>query len=90
MKSKYKSDRTEGHQPPSDFTIIKTLCSKCFCKLDCKMPRRMTFGGIPCAPEEYMANALRSDSVYFFCDNCLESMPDVNVEDMILDESRLN
>jgi hypothetical protein len=31
---------------------------------------------------DYVAHALRSESVYICCDKCLEEMPDVKLEDL--------
>jgi hypothetical protein len=32
--------------------------------------------------EEYLARALRSDSIFICCDKCLSEMPDVNMDDI--------
>lgn len=78
----YKSDRTEGRTSPADAVHITSLCTGCKKPMDCHWPPTMTFDGEPCTPEEYMAKALQSENVGIYCDDCLEKMPDVKLEDL--------
>lgn len=48
----------------------------------CYWLQNQTWGGVPCTAEEYMAKALQSESVGIYCDDCLETMPDVKLEDL--------
>lgn len=66
--------------------ILNTLCTRCQAPLECQWPDECSFGGELCTPEEYMAKALRSESVMICCDKCLSEMTDVRLEDMILSE----
>lgn len=79
---KYKSDRTEGRERRPDAVHLKTLCTGCKKPVDCYWPPTTTFGGEPCTAEEYMAKALQSESVGIYCDDCMEKMPDVKLEDL--------
>ena len=79
----YKSDRTEGRERFPDAVHLKTLCTACKNPVDCYWPPTTTFGGEPCTAEEYMAKALQSESVGIYCDDCMERMPDVKLEDTI-------
>lgn len=81
----YKSDRTLGLKPPENAVHIKTLCTKCQRVVDCYWPPEMDFAGIKCTAVEYMAQVLQSERVGVYCDDCMEKMPDVNVEDLCWD-----
>ena len=59
-----------------------TLCSRCLIKIECNWPDKMTWDGRPVPCLEYVANALRSTNVMICCDDCLEKMPDVELEDL--------
>jgi hypothetical protein len=61
---------------------IKTLCTRCQQPLDCNWPTEMTFAGQPCTAEEYMAKTLTTENVGVYCDDCLDKMPDVKLEDL--------
>lgn len=52
----------------------------------CHWPPTTTFAGKSCTAAEYMAEALQSDSVGIYCDDCLEKMPDVKLEDLYCDD----
>lgn len=82
MTPKYKSDRTEGREAPSNAVHLKTRCTKCQKPMDCHWSPDQTWGGVPCSAEEYMAKALQSENVGVYCDDCLEKMPDVKLEDL--------
>lgn len=64
--------------------ILKTLCTRCQAPIICEWPDKMTFGGDPVTPAEYMSKALQSERVLVVCNNCLAEMPDVKLEDMRL------
>jgi len=85
-KPPYKSDRTEGRTPHPDATELKTLCTKCQKPVTCFWGPGTTFAGEPCTPEELMAKTLASGTGGVYCDDCLEKMPDVKLEDLILEE----
>lgn len=78
----FRSDRLDGRKPPADAVRLKTLCTKCQKPMECHWPAETTFGGVKCTAEEYMAKALQSESVGIYCDDCLEQMPDVKLEDL--------
>ena len=42
----------------------------------------MTFAGKPCTAEEYMAKTLMGETLGVYCDDCLDKMPDVKLEDL--------
>ncbi len=65
-------------------TTIRTLCTVCLKPIQQEWPDQMTFGGVTCTATEYVAQALRSESVYIVCAECLAKMPDVRLEDMRL------
>jgi len=79
---KYKSDRTEGRESPADAVRLKTRCTKCQKPMDCHWTPDQTWGWVPCTAAEYMAKALQSENVGVYCDDCLETMPDVKLEDL--------
>lgn len=66
----------------ADKETLSTLCSQCQKPLTCQWDKEMTFGGEKVTASEYMARALRSKNVQIVCDDCLQKMPDVRVEDM--------
>lgn len=78
----FRSDRLDGRKPPADAVRLKTLCTKCQKPMECHWPAETTFGGVKCTAAEYMAKALQSESVGIYCDDCLEKMPDVKLEDL--------
>lgn len=61
---------------------FKTLCTRCLAPIDCEFPAQMTWVGEVIPTREYIANALRSKNVWICCDDCMEKMPDVNLEDL--------
>jgi hypothetical protein len=79
---KYKSDLTEGNILHPDAVRLKTLCTECQRPLDCHWPPEMTFAGKPCTPVEYISKALQHDKIFICCDDCLQKMPDVKIEDL--------
>lgn len=79
---KYKSDRTEARKPVAGSVMIKTLCTKCQKPMKCFWPEKTTWGGVECTASEYMAKAILSENVGIYCDDCLETMPDVKLEDL--------
>jgi hypothetical protein len=79
---KYKSDRTDGRKSPANAVHLKTLCTECQKPVDCYWPPMTTWGGKPCTAAEYMAKVLQSESHGIYCDDCLEKMPDVKLEDI--------
>jgi len=79
---KYKSDRNQKAERHPDAVHMKTLCTGCQKPVDCYWPPMTTWGGEPCTAEEYMAKALQSENVGIYCDDCLEKMPDVKLEDL--------
>lgn len=79
---KFKSDRTEGRKPPANSVHLKTLCTGCNKPMDCYWPPTTTWGGEPCTAAEYMAKALQSENHGIYCDDCLEKMTDVKMEDL--------
>jgi len=78
----YKSDRNQNARLHSNAVHLKTLCTGCSKPIDCHWPKQMTFAGSPCSPQEYMAKTLQSKSVGIYCNDCMESMPDVKLEDL--------
>jgi len=80
---KYKSDRTEGRKSPANSVRLETLCTGCKRPMVCYWPPTTTFGGETCTAEEYMAKALQSESLGIYCDDCMERMPDVKLEDLL-------
>jgi hypothetical protein len=42
----------------------------------------MNWGGESVSAIEYMANALNSDDVQILCDQCLDELPDIDMENM--------
>lgn len=78
----FRSDRIDRRKPPANAVRLKTLCTKCQNPMECIWPAETTFGGVKCTAAEYMAKALESGCVGIYCDNCLETMPDVNLDDM--------
>ena len=78
----YKSDRNQKAERHPDAVHLKTLCTGCKAPMDCYWPPMTTWGGVPCTAEEYMAKALQSENVGIYCDDCLEKMPDVKLEDL--------
>jgi len=78
----YKSDRTEDRKPPPNSVHVKTRCTKCQNPIDCYWPKEMSYAGLSVTPQEYMALALQSEGVGIYCDDCLEKMPDVKLEDL--------
>lgn len=81
-RSGYKSDRNQNSQRHPDAVHLKTLCTGCKNPVDCYWPPMTTFGGETCTVEEYMAQALQSESVGIYCDDCMERMPDVKLGDL--------
>jgi hypothetical protein len=79
---KYKSDRTDGRKSPENAVHLKTRCTACQKPVDCYWPPMTTWGGEPCTAAEYMAKALQSENHGIYCDDCLEKMPDVKLEDL--------
>ena len=61
---------------------IKTLCTNCQDPLECHWPERMNWGGENVSAIEYMANAINSDDVQILCNQCLDELPDVDMEKM--------
>lgn len=61
---------------------IKMLCTRCLAPITQDWPDRMVFAGVECSAQEYVAQALRSESVYIVCEKCLNEMPDVRLEDL--------
>ena len=86
MKPPYKSDRTEGRVPHPDAVPIKTLCGRCKEPMVCHWPPTMDFNGQQITAADYMAKVYQNDSMGVFCDPCLETMPDVRLEDLFCEE----
>lgn len=63
-------------------TTFRTLCTRCLTPIDCEWPDEMKLGERTVPALDYVAHALRSESVYICCDKCLEEMPDVKLEDL--------
>ena len=82
VRQVFKSDRTEGHAPPQYAVHLKTLCTGCKEPMECAWPEMTTWGGKPCTAAEYMALTMQSECVGIYCDDCLEKMPDVELEDL--------
>jgi len=78
----YKSDRNQKAERHPDAVHLKTLCTSCQKPVDCYWPPMTTWGGEPCTAAEYMAKALQSENHGIYCDDCLEKMPDVKLEDL--------
>ena len=64
---------------------IKTLCTNCLDPMVCEWPEKMNWGGTEVTAIEYMANAIRSNHIKIYCDKCLDEMPDVDMENMIME-----
>ena len=79
---KYKSDRTESNQRHPNAVHLKTLCTGCKKHVECYWPPTTTFGGEPCTAVEFMTKVLQSESVGIYCDDCMERMPDVKIENL--------
>jgi hypothetical protein len=62
--------------------LIKTLCTRCLEPLVCEWPEEMNWGGNTVTAHEYMANAMNSEDVKICCDDCLDTMPDVDLDKM--------
>jgi hypothetical protein len=78
----YKSDRNQNAKRHPDAVHLRTLCTGCKKPLDCYWPPTTTFAGKPCTAAEYMALAMQSECVGIYCDDCLERMTDVKLEDL--------
>lgn len=79
-----KKDIYDGPGEKSQGKIVKlcTLCKRCKGKVECEWPEECSWGGLSVSPQEYMALAINGDSVGVFCDECLQSMPDVRMSDI--------
>jgi len=51
--------------------------------IECQWPDQMKLGNRVVSTPEYVAYTLRSKNVYICCDDCLEKMPDIKIEDLI-------
>ena len=69
-------------KPEDSAARLETLCTGCQKPMVCHWPPMTTWGGVPCTAAEYMSKALQSESVGIYCDDCLEKMPDVKLEDL--------
>lgn len=81
----FRSDRIDGAKFVENAVIIKTLCTKCLKPMECHWPPEMDFAYKKCTALEYMAKVLESESMGVYCDDCLEKMPDVKLEDLMFE-----
>jgi hypothetical protein len=63
---------------------MKTLCTRCLDPLEVEWSEEMNWGGETVTAQQYMANALNSESIQICCDTCLDEMPDFDFNDSSL------